>query len=155
MITLQKEKLEINDVQLTYSPYQIEQRERYAGRPIFCGKNESEVVAKLQYAFSIGAKSLEACCFADISTDSFYRYCRRYPEFRNKIELLQATPILIARVNIFKAIANGNLKLSWKYLETHRPEEFTANGAIETRIRELQQRVNHLEDLLRENDISF
>ncbi len=37
--------------------YQIVPRyETRVGRPLFEGKNEHEVVAKLQYAFSIGAK---------------------------------------------------------------------------------------------------
>ncbi len=94
------------------------------GRPVFDGKDENEVVAKLQYAFSIGAQVKEACNLADISTNSFYRYCKKYPEFRNKIDRLQTTLILLARKNVANAIFAGDLKTSCWYLERKCSQEF-------------------------------
>ncbi|MEO8637673.1 MAG: hypothetical protein ABI430_02100 [Candidatus Taylorbacteria bacterium] len=153
MITFQKQKLKVRDVVLTFSPYRARIKNRYVGRPVFDGKDENEVVAKLQYVSSIGGTAQEACNLAGISTDSFYRYCKNNPEFRNKIELLQATPILLARKAIFQALLNGDVKSSWRYLELKRPHEFSSSAVVAFQLTQQEQRIEHLERLLRENNI--
>ncbi len=137
------------------SLYQIQPKEKGCGRPLFDGKNESEVVAKLQYAFSIGAPTSEACNFACISTDSFYRYCQKHPEFRDKIELLQTTPTLIARMNIVRALQMGDLKISRWYLERKRPQEFSSRDAEQYQLSRQARRIEYLEGLLFENRVHF
>ena len=94
------------------------------GRPLFNGKDVQVVVAKLAYASAIGATVTEACAFAGISRDSYYRCATKYPKFRNRIEQLRFIPILQARVNIVRAIMSGDVKLSMWYLERKLPEEF-------------------------------
>lgn len=157
MINLNLKKTNIKDVLRTPSPFYqiISDSEIKVGRPVFDGKNENEVVAKLQWALSIGATTKEACCFADISKDSFYRYCNKYPEFRNKIDLLQTTPAFIARVNIYNALVEGNLKLSMWYLERKQPDEFSINGSLKYQLQHALKRIEYLQDLLIQNEIDF
>jgi hypothetical protein len=134
---------------------QNEITERKTGRPLFDGKNEALVLAKLQYAFTIGGSVKEACSLADISTDSFYRYCKRYPDFRNKIEGLQTTPTLLARMTIFKSLQDGNVKTAQWHLERKCPEEFSPSGSFEWALRQKDQEIERLRRLLVENDIVF
>lgn len=157
MIALDYKKQSVED----YLPepstyYQVVPRSDIpVGRPLFDGKNESIVTAKLQWAFSIGATVKEACVLADISTDSFYRYCNKNTEFRSKIDLLQSKPILLARIAITKAIESGNVKLAMWYLERKRPQEFSPRVAESYMLREQERRIEYLENLLRKNDIDF
>ena len=51
------------------------------GRPLFGGKNVHVVVAKLALASAVGATVTEACAFAGISRDSYYRCGNKYPSF--------------------------------------------------------------------------
>jgi hypothetical protein len=155
MITTNKEKLALDDFHFVISPYQIETKDRRIGRPLFGGKNEIEVVAKLEYAFSMGAQVMEACGYAGISRDSFYRYCKNNPDFRNRIELLQTIPTFFARVAIFKAIESGNLKASMWYLERKRPEEFSKSGSVEWALKQKDDEISYLRELLAKNDIRF
>ena len=155
MATLEKEKMGVTDFKFVISPYQTDGVMHRVGRPLFGGKNEIEVVAKLQYAFSIGAETKEACGYADISTDSFYRYCKNNPEFRNKIELLQTAPTLQARMTIFKSLQDGNVKTAMWYLERKRPEEFSRSGAVEFALSEKDKEIEYLRRLLTENGIDF
>lgn len=153
MITLEKEK--VRDIQFTLSPFEITEKITSIGRPLFDGKNENDVVAKLECAFSMGATVKEACCLAGISTDSFYRYSKKYPEFRNKIEVLQSKPILLARTVIFNGLLGGDVNLAKWYLERKRPQEFSPRVAESYMLREQENRIKYLEDLLRKNDIDF
>jgi hypothetical protein len=157
MINLNLKKINIKDILRAPSPFYqvVSQPEIKVGRPVFDGKNENEVVAKLQWAFSIGATTKEACYFADISTDSFYRYCNKYPEFRNRIELFQSAILFIARVNIYNALVDGNLKLSMWYLERKQPDEFSVNGSLKYQLQQKIKRIEYLQGVLMENEIDF
>lgn len=150
MISL-KRKNEIGFV--TRISYKASEKSLVLGRPLFDGKSESDVVAKLQYAFSIGASTKEACYLADISTDSFYRYCKKNVEFRNKIDGLKTLPILLARRTIAEALSAGNVKLAMWYLERKCPEEFSPNSSARMRLQEKEARIEHLENLLLKNGI--
>ena len=70
------------------------------GRPVFNGKNEAEVIAKLQLSLAIGANIKTACSYAGISTDSYYRYCKHNKDFRNRIELLREVPMLQCEIQL-------------------------------------------------------
>ncbi|HAU65852.1 MAG: hypothetical protein A2017_17740 [Lentisphaerae bacterium GWF2_44_16] len=155
MSVIENQKIDVNDRLYTPSSYQIQPRTKVLGRPLFDGKNENEVIAKLQYAFSIGSTSSEACNFADISTDSLYRYCRKYPEFRDKIRLLQTTPTLMARMTIFKAIQMGDVKTALWYLERKRPQEFSPRVAEQYQLSKQERRIKYLENVLFENRVRF
>ncbi len=141
---------------LPSSFYQIAPSQNIAvGRPVFDGKDENVVVAKLQVAFSIDATVKEACFYADISTDSYYRYCNKYPEFRNKIELIKTKTNLLARAVIYNMLARGDGKTAMWYLERKSPEEYSPNVSAMFQLRNKQKRIEYLENLLRENGINF
>jgi hypothetical protein len=148
------EKVNFDGYQFAISPYQGEIKQK-TGRPLFGGKDEKVVVAKLQFAFSIGAQTIEACGYSDISTDSFYRYCRNHPEFRNKIEGLQANPTFLARLAIFNSIQAGDVKTSRWYLERKCPSEFSPNPVTLLALDEMQKRVEQLERKLIQNNIAI
>lgn len=97
---------------------------KQTGRQLFDGKDVKTVVAKLAYASAIGATIKEACAFAGISRDSYYRCVNKHTEFRNKLEQLSYIPVLQARINIFKSLMAGDLKMSMWYLERKRRDEF-------------------------------
>lgn len=94
------------------------------GRPIFDGKDVKQVLAKLSYASAIGSTVKEACLFAGISVDSYYRCAKKNPEFRNTLEQLRSIPKLQARITIMREIFKGNLKLCKWYFERALSEEF-------------------------------
>ncbi len=152
--TIKSDKQCLDDFRLIISPFQNNVSEKRIGRPLFGGKNVSEVVAKLEYAFTIGALVKEACNYADISVDSFYRYCKSNPEFRNRIDLLQTTPALLAKIAIFKSIQEGNIKTSVWYLERKRPAEFSSS-ATSQKLEQAYRRIEHLQNLLIDNGVDF
>ena len=103
------------------------------GRPLFDGKDEQMVVAKLESAFSIGCTDEEACLQADISRTALFRYETKYPEFRNRKAILKEKLILVARANFNDAMgekdANGKptfraVEMSKWYAERKRKSEF-------------------------------
>lgn len=93
------------------------------GRPLFDGKDESEVLAKLESAFTYGASDREACIYAGISPDSLYRYQTKNPEFRERKMALKAYPVMRARQTVVKALET-DVDTAFKYLERHVPDEF-------------------------------
>lgn len=84
------------------------------------------VVSKLEYAFSIGCPTLEACSFAGISGKTFYRFIEKYPEFWDRFKDLKNKPILEARDTVVRAIKT-NPEMAFRYLERKRPKEFGNN----------------------------
>lgn len=155
--TIQFKKVDIQEyAKLPSSYYQVAPSQNVAiGRPVFDGKDENMVVAKLQFAFSIDATVKEACFYADISTDSYYRYCNKYPEFRNKIDLIKTKTNLLARVVIHNSLASGDVRTAKWYLERRSPEEYSPNVSAMFQLREKQKRIEYLEQLLRANNIDF
>lgn len=92
------------------------------GRPSGMTK---QAIAKLRQAFSIGCTDAEACLFANISQDTYYRYCKKHEDFREECAELKEKPILAARANIVNAINNQkSVEDSWKYIERKRRDEF-------------------------------
>lgn len=84
------------------------------------------VVGKLEYAFSIGCPTLEACAFAGIHRDTFYEFIKKYPEFADRFKDLKNKPILEARDTVVRAIKT-NPEMAFRYLERKRPKEFGNN----------------------------
>ena len=67
------------------------------GRPLFDGKPEAMVLAKLEEVWAIGGSDAEAAFFADISASSLCRYLERHPKVSQRKEALKNRPILLAR----------------------------------------------------------
>lgn len=117
-------------------PTKKEQHYKKVGRKVFDGKDKDTVIAKLEEAARIDAPIDEMCFYADISRDSYYRYIKKNPKFRNRIEQLRQRLPLKSRQNIALAIENQDISLSKWMLERKRPDEFSetinVNENIET-----------------------
>lgn len=96
-------------------------RKNKGGRPT---KFTSDTVRKLEEALSIGASVSEAALFAGISRQSLYEWCKVNPRFSDRIEHLQARPVLQARMVVHNAIAAGDVDTAAWYLERKRLGEF-------------------------------
>jgi hypothetical protein len=99
-------------------------------------KQTKETVRKLEEAFAWGAGVGEACFYAKISTDTYYRWVREKPGLSDEFERLRIKPILAARQVLMKGILgekdkDGNYiikpnpELALKYLERKRKREFS------------------------------
>ena len=88
-----------------------------------------EAVAKLENAFAIGASIGEACYYADISRDTYYRWIKINKELSDKFERLKEKPILRARQTV-----NDNLgqpdTAKW-YLERKQKKEFGTHTQVD------------------------
>ena len=90
-------------------------------------KMTPEVIRKLETVFAIGGSVKDACIFAGISSDSYYRWIKENPELSDRFDQLRAQPILAAKHTIVKNLSNVHTA-QW-YLERKRPEEFGKNVA--------------------------
>ena len=86
-------------------------------------------VKKLEEAFSIGASVSEACMYADIHRDTYYRWIRNNPLLQDRFQALLEKPILKARQTVVNAIGS-NPELALKFLERKRKAEFSTRNEI-------------------------
>lgn len=93
------------------------------GRPIFDGKNESEVLAKLECAWAYDCPDEEAALYADISLATLKRYLAAHPEVMSRKAQLRNKPMLAARQEIVSGI-KGDKNFALTYAERKRPDEF-------------------------------
>lgn len=82
-----------------------------------------ETIRKLEGAFAIDASVKEACYYADISTDTFYRWIKLYPKLSYKLERLREKPVLKARQTVVKSLDQPDY--AFKYLERKKKDEFS------------------------------
>lgn len=83
----------------------------------------SEVLEKLEQAFSVDCTVQEACIFSGISRSALFRYSRANPDFETKKERWKTKLVLLARIEVIKGL-RGNPDLAFKFLERKLPEEF-------------------------------
>lgn len=94
------------------------------GRPVGRPKIvSSEVIQKLEQAFSFGCTDGEACLHAGISKALLYLYQKQHPDFLERKDLLKETTILKARTEVIKGLSN-NPEFALRYLERKRKAEF-------------------------------
>lgn len=84
------------------------------GRP---HKVDLTVMAKLEDALQYGATASEACYYAGISRDTFYRYFRNEAVFANKMEAARNKLLRIAKQNVANSILAGDYQSSVWLLE--------------------------------------
>lgn len=84
-----------------------------------------DVVRKLIEAFKLDVSVEEACLYAGISKDAYYRKLNEDEEFSDEIDRARMYATMTARLCVVKAIAT-NPQLAFKYLERKRPEEFSS-----------------------------
>ena len=64
----------------------------------------TEILDKLKQAFMLGCTDGEACLFANISTDTLYRYQVKNPDYAVKKAQWKENPILLARAEVIKGL---------------------------------------------------
>ena len=84
-----------------------------------------ETIRKLENAFSIGATDKEAIFIANISSSTYYDYCKAHPEFSERKEALKDMPKYQARKNIVNKINEGDVPTSQWYAERKGKDEFS------------------------------
>lgn len=91
------------------------------GRPL---KIDKDVLAKLEAAFSLGCKDLEACLHADIHPATLYKYQIEHPEFTERKAMLKDKMIFKSRVVVNNALNDKDVTTAKWYLERQRKDEF-------------------------------
>lgn len=99
-------------------------------------KRSEELVSKLEYAFALGCSVTEACLYAGISRETYYKWCKEDLTLSDRMEELKETPILIARDTVIKGIRNDP-DLALKFLERRKKDEFSTKQEHDHRIKEL------------------
>lgn len=91
-------------------------------------KFNEDTVRKLEESFAIGASVSEACYYADISRETYYRWEKENPELKEKYDRLKEKPVLKARQTIAKALDNVDVA-KW-YLERKLKGEFSLRSEL-------------------------
>jgi hypothetical protein len=108
-------------------PTKKENRYKNVGRK---RKVTKEVLSKLEEAATIDATVLEMCFHANISERTYYRYCDKNPEFRQRILELRQSPIYKARKTVVAGL-ESNSSFAFSYLKHKRPDEFREKVIID------------------------
>lgn len=87
-------------------------------------KLSESVVQKLEDAFKLGCTTQEACCYANISTSSYYDWSANNREFSDKMELFKKYLEIKSRTVIAKSLEAGDVKTAMWYLERKNKTEF-------------------------------
>ncbi len=92
-------------------------------------KLDDITVKKLEEAFSWGCTVKEACCYANISKQTYYNWTGENQGLLDRFDQLQQFPILKARRTLVEGL-EGNPNLALKYLERKLPEEFSSKNDL-------------------------
>lgn len=80
-------------------------------------------VAKLEEAFALDMTVKEACIYADISRDAYYRFVKENEDFRNRFDELKELPVMFMRKVVIND-AMSNPEMAFKYLGVKKKGEF-------------------------------
>lgn len=86
-------------------------------------KMTQDVINKLEHAFAIDANIVQACAYADISTETYYQWIRAKPELADRFERLKQHPILKAKNTVNKGLSHDH-EFALKWLKARFPKEF-------------------------------
>lgn len=95
-------------------------KKNLGGRP---PKVTQDLVNKLEQAFAIDANVSEACAYAGISRETYYKHIRKNKELADRFEQLKLSLPLKARKNIATAIDKGDIQLSERFIKNKYPVE--------------------------------
>ncbi len=79
-------------------------------------------VRKLEEAFALGCCIKEACIFASISRDTYYRWIKESPQLSDRFDTLRLEPVFKAKKTIIDSLDDPKVA-AW-YLERKCREEF-------------------------------
>lgn len=107
--------------------YMTEIKKRKRGRPSVI---TTEIINKLDYAFSIGCSDSEAISYAGISSSAFYNYIDKHPEYKERKEALKLKPVLKAKKANNDLIESGDpVHIRW-FLERKKADEFSTKAEV-------------------------
>lgn len=89
-----------------------------------------ETIKKLEDGFIQGLSDREASLYANITPQTLYNYCKEYPDFLERKELLKESVKLRAKQNVAGGINKGDKPLSQWYLE-RRDKEFSDKKQVD------------------------
>jgi len=96
-----------------------------AGRKWFDGKNESEVIAKLEQAWIMDYSDAQASLYADILPCTLSRYLEAHPEIKQRKELLLNSVKMSAKTSVAKTVREDG-KVALDYLSRVEKEKYSA-----------------------------
>jgi hypothetical protein len=85
-------------------------------------KMTEETLRKLDEVFAIDGSIEEACYYANISPDTYYRWVKEKPELSERFKRLRERPVLKARQTVVKSLDQP--EYAFKYLERKKKNEF-------------------------------
>jgi hypothetical protein len=91
-------------------------------------KFTEETIRKLEEVFAIDWTVWEACFYADISWDTYYRWIKENPELSEKFNRLREKPVLKARMEVVKWL--NDKEFAMKYLKNKRNKEFNERSEL-------------------------
>jgi hypothetical protein len=92
------------------------------GRPTIM---TDSTLAKLKEGFAQGFSVRNACIWADIGQDTYYDYCKKFPEFSDQCKTLQQKPLIKSILVINKALNEGDVSTAKWYAERKAKDEFS------------------------------
>ena len=90
------------------------------GAPLFQGRKEKDIVAKLERAWTVGANDSEAALSADITPSQLCRYLQSHPLVSQRKDTLLHSPKLKAKILAFNKM--GTFSEAMEYLKSRDPE---------------------------------
>lgn len=100
-----------------------EKNPKGAGRKWFDGKDEGQIVSKLEETAALDASLEESLFYADISEASYYRYLKAHPDFEVYLKRLRNKPVLKARKIVMRKMGQ-NYQNAMDYLRRKKRKEF-------------------------------
>ena len=98
------------------------------GRPTIM---TDSTLAKLKEGFAQGFSVRNACIWADISQDTYFNYCKKYPNFSEQCKTLQQKPLIKSILVINKALNEGDVSTAKWYAERKAKDEFSLKTETE------------------------
>ena len=89
-----------------------------------------ETVRKVKEGFSQGFSVENTCIWADISRQSYFDYCKKFPEFGDQCKSLQKKPLIKSILVINKALNEGDVSTAKWYAERKAKDEFSLRNEI-------------------------
>ena len=108
---------------------EIRPRKSNAGRKWFDGKDEQVILAKLREVTALDASIEECLYYADISSDSYYRYLKSHQDFARELSKMRERPVLKARQTVISKMGES-YQNAMDYLKRKRKFEFGDNVDI-------------------------
>lgn len=105
-------------------PTKHQQRYKNTGRPT---KMTETTVMKFEEGLLLGMTIEMACLFADISKQTYYEYCKKNPDYNDRVKILRTNLGMKATAVVANDIQQGDVKVSQWYLERRHKEDYGNN----------------------------